>query len=75
MPRVVISVRVSEQTARAIDQMRGATARARWVEDLIEEAVTPPMAATAPRFSGCDHPRARVIKGFCYKCGTMVLPR
>ena len=85
MPRVVISVRVSEQTAAAIDKARGGTSRARWAEDVIGAALdrdepmgaaaATPRAEAAPRAGGCDHPRARVIKGFCYKCGSMMVPK
>jgi hypothetical protein len=32
-------------------------------------------AGTPRAQTACDHPRARVIKGFCYKCGGMVLPK
>lgn len=84
MARVVISVRVDTTTADAIDGARGGMSRSRWVEQLIEDALggdqQEPMTATARKTpkdatAGCDHPRARVIKGFCYKCGSLVLPK
>jgi len=85
--REVISIRVSEGTAQAIDQVRGGTSRAKWVEELIvselddsrEEAELAKAIDTdfaeARKTERCNHPRARVIKGFCYRCGSMVLPK
>lgn len=78
---VVFNVRLSEQTAAALDQVRGGQSRSAWVADLIEAEVAsradPPVEfrsesqrrrveATSGK---CPHPRARVIKGFCYACG------
>jgi hypothetical protein len=82
--REVISVRVDEGTAQAIDQVRGSASRAKWVEGLISDTLEDGPArlmageemipASKVREAGaCNHPRARVIKGFCYRCGSMVL--
>lgn len=74
--RVIIPVRVPEDVAQKIDSARGGQSRSGWVSDLIDAALTetdapPKKTNDAPkeRRSGCPHPRARVIKGFCYACG------
>lgn len=79
--KVVINIRVPEETAQAIDQARAGQSRAAWVAGLIDAALAaaedPPVEyrsesqrrrveATSGK---CPHPRARVIKGFCYACG------
>ena len=84
--KVVISIRLSPETVEAVDAARGSVSRTRWVETVVSEAVAPmdetetirgtvptPGAATKDHTARCDHPRARVIKGFCYRCGSMVL--
>jgi hypothetical protein len=70
--RVVISVRVSEAEAEAIDGVRGGLGRAAWVETVVEAALR--QGETAKKkvkrdADACPHPRGRVIKGFCYRCG------
>ncbi len=85
MPRnQVITIRVTQETADAIDAVRAGESRARWVAQLIADAlnttprpVSPYGQEIRPETASrtCDHPRARVIKGFCYKCGSMVLPK
>lgn len=73
--RVIIPVRVPEDVAQAIDTARAGQSRSAWVADLIDAALTETAPATTTnvtqkeRRSGCPHPRARVIKGFCYACG------
>jgi len=72
--RVIIPVRVPEDVAQAIDNARAGQSRSAWVADLIDAALTEaaPVKKTSDtkdRRSGCPHPRARVIKGFCYACG------
>ncbi len=73
--RVIIPVRVPEDVAQAIDRARAGQSRSSWVADLIDAALTETTPAaktksdTKERRSGCPHPRARVIKGFCYRCG------
>jgi len=82
MPRNnVITVRVSTETTDADDAVRGTASRSAWVEGLIAAELgraREPKAGTAstdPAAPGrCPHPRGRVIKGFCYRCGSMVLP-
>jgi len=79
--KVAFNIRVSEETAQAIDHARGGQSRAGWVSDLIDAALAaggdPPVEyrsgsqrKRAEAAGGkCPHPRARVIKGFCYACG------
>jgi len=74
--RVVIPVRVSEPKAAAIDAARGDTARSVWVEGAIDAELARLDAASRPapavrqgKPDDCPHPKARVIKGFCYACG------
>lgn len=73
--RVIIPVRVPEDVAAKIDSARGGQSRSAWITDLIDAALgeTAPQKKTydtlKERRSGCPHPRARVIKGFCYACG------
>ena len=77
MPRnQAITIRVSEETAQAIDALRGGESRSQWVGSLVDAALEsseqPKPGKTAP-IGSCSHPRARVIKGFCYRCGSMVI--
>ena len=75
--KVVIPVRVSEEMAGQIDARRGGQSRSQWVVDSIVVAMLaaddpPPAKAEKkqPRDPDkCPHPRGRVIKGFCYRCG------
>ena len=78
MKRVVFNVRVSEDTAAAIDKARGGQSRSAWVADAIDAALTGPglmlgeeiIPARKVKAAGaCPHPKARVIKNFCYACG------
>lgn len=78
---VVFNVRVSEETAQAIDQARAGQARSAWVAEAIDAALAaggdPPVEfrsksqqrRVAAESGKCPHPRGRVIKGFCYACG------
>lgn len=91
MPRSeTIAIRVTPETLQAIDAARGGMSRARWVGELIAAELNrdPAAAGTVELNTGtattgnasvkievCTHPRARVIKGFCYRCGSMVLPK
>lgn len=69
----MISVRVPEDVATAIDKARGARSRSSWAEQVLTERVDP--ARTQPPRKQVDtprcppHPRGRIIKGFCYRCG------
>jgi hypothetical protein len=73
--RVIFNVRVSEQVAEAIDQARAGQSRSAWVADAIDRMLTgDPEPAVEQKKQvrdpdRCPHPRARVIKGFCYRCG------
>lgn len=85
MTKQVISIRVTPETAAAIDTARAGESRARWVENLIAATLdeqredTEVRKAVGTDFAEarnvglCNHPRARVIKGFCYRCGSMVI--
>lgn len=85
--KVVVSVRLTQQAAEQIDQARGSRSRAAWIEEAISAALEDKQAdselakaeatgfAEARKTGACTHPRARVIKGFCYRCGSMVLPK
>jgi hypothetical protein len=78
---VTFNVRVSVETAQAIDQARAGQSRSAWVADAIDAALSagedPPVELrsksqqrrVAAESGKCPHPRARVIKGFCYACG------
>lgn len=78
---VVFNVRVSEETAQAIDKARAGQSRSAWVADVIDAELAagtePPVELrsksqqrrVAAESGKCPHPRARVIKGFCYACG------
>lgn len=80
--RVVISVRVAEADAEAIDVVRGSLSRAVWAEmviaDALAEANRPGTLRLSPKHKQQEgetcppHPRGRVIKGFCYRCGSLV---
>lgn len=86
--RVIIPVRVPEDVAQAIDKVRAGQSRSSWVTGAIDAALReakresgppPPEViseAIVPLEGGkkqhCPHPRARVIKGFCYRCGKPV---
>ena len=69
--RVPIPLRVPQDIADSIDTVRGTRTRQQWVADAIElalhEAKPAPKRAVDP--GACPHPRGRVIKGFCYRCG------
>jgi hypothetical protein len=79
--RVIINVRVSDEVAQAIDSARAGQSRASWVAGAIEMALGVEMALgnvpaepqpgkkRVQETGRCPHPRARVIKGFCYACG------
>ncbi len=71
MPSITITVRVSEKEAAEIDVARGGQSRASWVAVAITTALN--AAKPAPKrkveAGACPHPRGRVIKGFCYRCG------
>lgn len=83
---VTMSARFSDAEAAAIDVARGVTDRSVWLRnaalvaverqrpsaghvDRQAEAVAQNLAAAQ---GDCPHPRARVIKGFCYACGKSV---
>jgi hypothetical protein len=73
----VIGIRVSETVAEAIDAARGGMSRAAWVEDLIGPALgitvngnsNPEKKRNTESDTCPPHPRGRVVKGFCYRCG------
>lgn len=75
--KVAITIRVPGDVAEAIDEARGGLSRSAWVESLVEVALTPAQtkksAAENKRIresTSCPpHPRGRVVKGFCYRCG------
>jgi len=70
--RVAIPVRVSQDIADSIDTVRGSRTRQQWVADAIDHALheAKPAARRRKEDDGaCPHPRGRVIKGFCYRCG------
>jgi hypothetical protein len=70
--RVAIPVRVSQDVADSIDTVRGSRTRSQWVADAIDYALheAKPAARRRKEDDGaCPHPRGRVIKGFCYRCG------
>lgn len=70
--RVAIPLRVSQDLADSIDTVRGMRTRQEWVTDAIDHALqeAKPTAKRKVVDSGeCPHPRGRVIKGFCYRCG------
>lgn len=78
---VTFNVRVSEETAQAMDRARAGQSRSAWVAGVIESALamwdeTPvefrsksQQRRVTAESGKCPHPRARVIKGFCYACG------
>jgi hypothetical protein len=78
---VVFNVRVPEDVARAIDEARAGQSRSSWVAGVIDEKLAagenPPVEFRSKSerkrveegLGSCPHPRARVIKGFCYRCG------
>jgi hypothetical protein len=69
--RVAISVRVPAAVAEEIDAARGGQTRTAWVEAAIDAALreAKPAARRKVDPGECPHPRGRVIKGFCYRCG------
>lgn len=78
-----MTLRLDVETVDQIDQARGSRTRHGWIEDAIvsalavgrgEQVIPAEVVKTAgrPAHRGtdtCPHPRARVIKGFCYACG------
>jgi hypothetical protein len=85
--KIVISIRVTPETATAIDAARAGLSRARWVENLISGTLEDERGeielrravdtdfTEARSATRCTHPRARVIKNFCYRCGSMVITK
>lgn len=69
--RVAIPLRVTQDTADSIDTVRGGRTRQQWIADAIDHALheAKPAAKRKVDPGACPHPRARVIKGFCYRCG------
>ncbi len=79
MSRIPITVRLPEPIAAAVDAARGGQTRTAWVEEAIyaalAEAKQAVPTASRKREAGdtCPpHPKGRVIKGFCYRCGSLV---
>lgn len=74
---MVIPVRVSESMAEAIDAARGSVGRSPWFEKLaaevlgetVHEKAKPGISRTQDSADCPPHPKGRVIKGFCYRCG------
>jgi hypothetical protein len=77
MGKQIISVRISDETAQAIDQARGSQPRSAWLLDLIAPALGEPVYTKSQpgkkrntESETCPpHPKGRVLKGLCYRCG------
>ena len=74
--RVAIPLRVSQDIADSIDAVRGTRTRQEWVADAIALALHEAKPARRVRAGkegdACPpHPKGRVIKGFCYRCGQL----
>jgi hypothetical protein len=66
----VVSARITADEAVLMDEIRGATDASVWVENLIRAELQRHAAASRQTAPGdCPHPKGRVIKGFCYRCG------
>lgn len=66
-----VSARLSPAEAEILDQARGGLTRSAWIETLIRAELQRFTRAQPPREGDCPHPPRRVIKGFCYACGSM----
>lgn len=75
---VTLACRVTADIAAAVEEAcaRLGVSRSAWLESLVRDAVGQPAPVSPGRHArvpgSCPHPKARVIKGFCYACGTMV---
>lgn len=73
-----ISARLTDEQLDRLDELcaRMNVSRAGWLSALVADALSQAAPARSGRHgrvpSDCPHPRARVIKGFCYACGRMV---
>jgi hypothetical protein len=71
-----VTAKFSDDELAWVDRACGGRSRSEWLRALALDAAVPRASEVARRspaaVPACDHPRGRVIKGFCYRCGRMV---